>query len=64
VNLIFDANYTPLEYFKALGLIFKYVKNTEFVIRDPNYSAYDDIRSFGLDVKNDGAILTVNLIDI
>ena len=44
VNLIFDARYTPREYFQALGTIFKYVKGTEFVVRDPNYSAFDEYR--------------------
>ena len=57
VNLIFDANFTPLSYFKALGTIFKYVKNTDFVIENPQYSAFDEIKSFGLDVKNEGEIV-------
>ncbi|MBQ3787294.1 MAG: hypothetical protein II849_00635 [Bacteroidales bacterium] len=57
VNLLFDARHTPREYFQALGTIFKYVKGTEFVVRDPNYSTFDEIRGFGLDVKNDGAVL-------
>lgn len=57
VNLIFDARHTPCEYFKALGIIFKYVKNTEFVVRDPHFSTYEEIKGFGLEMKNDGAIL-------
>lgn len=57
VNLIFDANFTPLSYFKALGTIFKYVKNTDFVIENPQYSAFDEIKNFGLDVKNEGEII-------
>jgi len=57
VNLIFDANFTPLGYFKALGTIFKYVKNTDFVIENPHYSAFDEIKGFGLDIKNDGIII-------
>lgn len=57
INLIFDANFTPLSYFKALGTIFKYVKNTDFVIENPQYSAFDEIKSFGLDVKNEGEVI-------
>lgn len=63
VNLIFDARYTPREYFQALGTIFKYVKGTEFVVRDPNYSAFDEIRGFGLEVKNDGTVLITDNLD-
>ena len=57
VNLIFDANFTPLSYFQALGTIFKYVKNTDFVIENPHYSAFDEIKGFGLDIKNEGVII-------
>ena len=57
VNLIFDANYTPLHYFQALGILFEYVKNTTFVIRDPVYSVRDEIRGFGLEVTNEGKVL-------
>ena len=64
VNLIFDARHTPREYFKALGTIFKYVKNTEFVVRDPHFSAYDEIKGFGLEMKNDGTILIASTDDI
>lgn len=64
VNLVFDARHTPREYFQALGIIFKYVKNTEFVVWDPNYSAYEEIQGFGLEMKNDGTILIANLEDI
>ena len=64
VNLIFDARHTPREYFRALGIIFKYVKNTEFVVRDPHFSTYDEIKGFGLEMKNDGTILIATTDDI
>ena len=64
VNLIFDARHTPREYFQALGIIFKYVKNTEFVVRDPHFSTYDEIKGFGLEMKNDGTILIASAEDI
>lgn len=64
VNLIFDAKYTPREYFKALGVIFKYVKNTRFVVPDPHFSAYDEIKGFGLEMKNDGTVLIGSSNDI
>lgn len=64
VNLIFDARHTPREYFQALGIIFKYVKNTEFVVRDPHFSTYDEIKGFGLEMKNDGTILIGSTEDI
>ena len=57
VNLIFDAQYTPREYFEALAKIFKYVKNTQFVIENPHYSAFDEIKGFGLEVKNEGTVI-------
>ena len=57
VNLIFDARYTPREYFQALGTIFRYVKGTEFVVQNPNYSTFDEIKGFGFEMKNDGTIL-------
>ena len=57
VNLIFDAQYTPREYFEALAKIFKYVKNTQFVIENPQYSAFDEIKGFGLEVKNEGTVV-------
>lgn len=60
VNLIFDANQTPLEYFVALARFFKYIKNTDFVIENPTYSAYDEIKTFGLDVKNEGTVIIDN----
>ena len=64
VNLIFDANYTPISYFKALGTIFKYVKNTDFVIENPHYSAFEELKGFGYDVKNDGDIIVGTDTDI
>lgn len=64
VNLIFDAKYTPREYFRALGVIFKYVKNTEFIVRDPHFSVYDEIKGFGLEMKNDGTVLIGSSNDI
>ena len=64
VNLIFDANFTPREYFYALATIFKYVKNTDFVIANPNYSAFNEIKGFGLDVKNEGSLIKVEEEDI
>lgn len=64
VNLIFDAKYTSREYFMALGIIFKYVKNTQFVVHDPNDSAYDRIQGFGLEQENDGTVLVSGLEDI
>lgn len=64
VNLIFDARHTPREYFQALAIIFKYVKNTEFVVRDPHFSAYEEIKGFGLEMKNDGTILIATNEDI
>lgn len=64
VNLIFDARHTPREYFQALAIIFKYVKNTEFVVRDPHFSAYEEIKGFGLEMKNDGTILIATDEDI
>lgn len=57
VNLVFDAKFTRREYFQALGTIFKYVKNTEFVVWDPHYSSYNEIQGFGLDITNDGPII-------
>ena len=57
VNLIFDAQYTPRDYFEALAKIFKYVKNTQFVIENPQYSAFDEIKGFGLEVKNEGTVV-------
>jgi predicted RNA-binding protein with RPS1 domain len=57
VNLIFDAQYTPREYFEALAKIFKYVRNTQFVIENPQYSAFDEIKGFGLEVKNKGTVV-------
>ena len=64
VNLVFDARHTPREYFQALAVIFKYVKNTKFVVRDPHYSAYEEIKGFGLEKKNDGTILIATNEDI
>lgn len=64
VNLIFDARHTPREYFQALAIIFKYVKNTEFVVRDPHFSAYEEIKGFGLEMKNDGTLLIATNEDI
>lgn len=64
VNLVFDARHTPREYFQALGILFKYVKNTEFVVWDPHYSAYDEIQGFGLDITNDGPVLIGKTEDI
>ena len=64
VNLIFDARHTPIEYFKALGMIFKYVKNTQFVVYDPCYSTYDEIQGFGLDIRNDGVVIVGSEINI
>jgi|GEM_PF-609676 hypothetical protein len=64
VTLIFDAKYTPREYFRALGVIFKYVKNTEFIVRDPHFSVYDEIKGFGLEMKNDGTVLIGSTEDI
>ena len=64
VNLIFDARHTPREYFQALAVLFKYVKNTKFVVRDPHYSAYEEIKGFGLEKKNDGTILIATNEDI
>ena len=64
VNLVFDARHTPREYFQALAVIFKYVKNTKFVVRDPHYSAYEEIKGFGLEKKNDGTIQIATNEDI
>lgn len=64
VNLIFDAKHTPREYFRALGIIFQYVKKTEFVVRDPHFSTYDEIRGFGLEMKNDGTVILASTEDI
>lgn len=64
INLIFDAKHTPREYFQALGIIFKYVKNTEFVVKDPHFSTYEEIKGFGLEMKNDGTILIGSTEDI
>lgn len=64
VNLIFDAKYTPREYFMALGTLFKYVKSTQFVVQDPNDSVYDRIQGFGFEQKNDGTVLISGLEDI
>lgn len=64
VSLLFDAKYTPLQYFQALGTLFKYVKNTTFVVKDPNYSAIDEIRGFGYDNKTDGPIIRRSLNSI
>ena len=57
---LFNANQTPLEYFVALARFFKYIKNTDFVIENPTYSAYDEIKTFGLDVKNEGTVIIDN----
>jgi hypothetical protein len=64
VNLIFDAKHTPRAYFQALGTIFQYVKKTQFVVRDPHFSTYDEIKGFGLEMKNDGTILIASSDDI
>jgi len=64
INLIFDAQYTPREYFEALAKIFKYVRNTQFVIENPLYSAFDEIKGFGLDIKNKGTVILGNEEDI
>jgi len=54
VSLIFDTEYTPQEYYAALGKIFKFVKRSTFVIENPHYSATDSIQSFGMETKVDG----------
>lgn len=64
VSLIFDATYTPIQYFQALAILFKYVKNTTFVVKDPNYSSRDEIKGFGLDLKNEGPVLIGTTKDI
>lgn len=63
VNLIFDANQVPLDYFQSLATIFKNVKNSEFVVKDPHYSAYDEIKGFCMETKNEGNILIASTDD-
>jgi hypothetical protein len=54
VNLIFDTEYTPKHYYAALSKVFQYVKRTTFAVKNPNYNAYDTIKSFGMDSKTEG----------
>ena len=54
INLIFDTKNTPYEYYSALSGFFKYIKGTTFVIENPKHNVYDTIKSFGLDVKQEG----------
>lgn len=55
INLIFETKNTPYEYYSALSGFFKYIKRTTFVIENPKCNLYDTIKSFGLDVKREGA---------
>jgi len=54
VNLIFDTEYTPKHYYAALSKVFQYIKRTTFVVKNPSYSAYNKVKSFGLDSKTEG----------
>ena len=54
INLIFDTKNTPYEYYSALSGFFKYIKGTTFVIENPKHNVYYTIKSFGLDVKQEG----------
>jgi predicted RNA-binding protein with RPS1 domain len=54
VNLIFDTEYTPKHYYAALSKVFQYVKRTTFAVKNPVYSAYDKVQSFGMDSKIEG----------
>ena len=54
VNLIFDTEYTPKHYYAALSRVFQYVKRTTFAVKNPNYNAYDAIKTFGMDSKTEG----------
>ena len=54
INLVFDTKNTPYEYYSALSGFFKYIKGTTFVIENPKHNVYDTIKSFGLDLKQEG----------
>lgn len=54
VNLIFDTEYTPKHYYAALSKMFQFVKRTTFAVKNPDYNAYDAIKSFGMDAKIEG----------
>lgn len=54
INLVFDTKNTPYEYYSALSGFFKYIKGTTFVLENPKRNIYDTIKSFGLDVKQEG----------
>ena len=54
VNLIFDTEYTPKHYYAALSKVFQYVKRTTFAVKNPDYSAYDEVAGFGMDSKTEG----------
>lgn len=54
INLVFDTKNTPYEYYFALSGFFKYIKGTTFVVENPKRNIYNTIKSFGLDVKQEG----------
>lgn len=54
VNLIFDTEYTPKHYYAALSKVFQFVKRTTFAVKNPDYSAYDEVAGFGMDAKTEG----------
>jgi hypothetical protein len=54
INLVFDTKNTPYEYYSALSGFFKYIKGTTFVIENPKRNIHNTVKSFGLDVKQEG----------
>jgi hypothetical protein len=54
INLVFDTKNTPYEYYSALSGFLKYIKGTTFVLENPKRNIYNTIKSFGLDVKQEG----------
>lgn len=56
VNMLFKVANTPIHYFMALTKIFENIPGSSFVIDNPNYSAADELKGFGLEIRNDGEI--------
>lgn len=64
VNLIFDTNVVTPENFADLANKFITSKKTCFVVANPNYSASDEIKGFGLNEKMDnGTVITFSFDD-
>lgn len=58
VNLIFDVNYITPENMAEIANKMQWYPNTRFVFRNPEYSVADELRTFGLDQKHEGAAPT------